>query len=174
MGIDRVHLVGHLLAEGERQALAACHVHLAVIQGCQQVGRTGHAQDVGIGRIVGDGKVLDAAHNHSHALALQCLEYGRYILLLGCQGGVILRGRRLQRTGEYPSLALARDEQDVRLDITVGEEHLLLPLLGDADGSHGQVGLACLYGRHLSGEVHHEKFQFPIPTVGPFHQQGRL
>ena len=46
---------------------------------------------------------------------------------------VILCGRRLRRTGEYPRLALARDEHDMRLDIAVGEEHLFLPLLGNAD-----------------------------------------
>ena len=57
--------------------------------------------------------------------------------LLSNEAAVIVCSRRLRRTGEYPSLALARDEQDVRIEIAVGEEHLFLPLLGDADGSHG-------------------------------------
>ena len=75
---------------------------------------------------------------------------------------------------EYSCLPLSCDEHDVRLDVAVGEEYLLLPLLGDADGSHSQVGLTRLHGRNLCSEVHHEELQFPIPAVGPFRQDGRL
>ncbi len=62
----------------------------------------------------------------------------------------------------------------MRIDVAVGEEHLLLSLLGDADGSHCQVGLARLHGRYLGSEVHHEELQFPVAAVGPFRQDGRL
>ena len=62
----------------------------------------------------------------------------------------------------------------MRLDIAVGEEHLLLSFLGDADGTHGHVGLARLHGRNLCGEVHHEELQPPVAPVGPLRQKGRF
>ena len=59
----------------------------------------------------------------------------------------------------------------MRIDITIREEYLLLSLFGNADSSHGHVGLARLHSRYLCGEVHNEVLQLPVTSVGPFRQQ---
>ena len=59
----------------------------------------------------------------------------------------------------------------MRLDVAIGEEYLFLSLFGDADGTHGHVGLACLYSGYLSGKVHYQEFQLPVAAVGPLCQQ---
>ena len=87
---------------------------------------------------------------------------------------IIVCGGRLQGIGENGGLALSRHQHDVRIDIAVGEQHLFLTLLRDADSSHGHVGLARLHGRYLCGEVHDEELQLPVTPVGPFRQQFRL
>ena len=58
--------------------------------------------------------------------------------------------------------------------VAFGEEHLFLPLLGDADGSHGHINLARLHGWNLRGELHGEKLQLPVATVGPLAEQVYL
>ena len=62
----------------------------------------------------------------------------------------------------------------MRIDIAIGEQHLLLSLFGNADSSHGHVGLARLHGRYLRSEVHNEILQLPVTSVGPFRQQFRF
>ena len=74
---------------------------------------------------------------------------------------------------EYSNLSLPCDEQNVRIDIAVGEEHLFLSLLSDTDSPHCHICLTRLHGGNLSGEVHHEKFQFVVALVlCPLCQEG--